>query len=415
MTAVQIKTLLVLVTVLCSFFASVGAAAETSRYVWLVTLDGLRLQELFTGADQRLIDEEVGGVKDVEAVKQRYLHESAEVRRRRLMPFFWEVISQQGQVFGSPEANSAVWVKNGRYFSYPGYQELLCGFPDEAIDSNDKKYNKNTSVLEWLHEQPDFHGKVAAFTSWDVFPYILNSKRSKMYVNAGWQEIEFTVDDTTRSWLNHAMREAPRVWPNVRFDFITHSGAMQYLRMQHPHVLYLALGETDDWCHEGRYDLYLDAARLNDRYLQQLWEFAQNSEIYRGKTSLVVASDHGRGDGREGWKSHSDKLPGSERTWIAVMGPDVPALGVRRDVEVDQGQVAATVAALLGQDFAATSPRIAPPLPIQDQSGDPSGDPSEGRREDSLDEQLVSPDPAEQLVSPDPAEQLVSPDPAKQE
>jgi hypothetical protein len=367
-----IKILQIVVTVICCSYASVIAAAETPRYVWLVTLDGLRLQELFTGADQRLIDKEVGGVKDVEAVGQRYLHESAEVRRQRLMPFFWEVIAKQGQVFGSPEANSAVWVKNGHYFSYPGYQELLCGFPDEAVDSNAKIYNKNTSVLEWLHQQSGFQSKVAAFASWDVFPYILNSRRSKMYVNAGWQEFEFAVDDTTKLWLNRAMREAPRVWPNVRFDFLTVSGAMQYLQIHHPHVLYLALGETDDWCHEGRYDLYLDAAQHSDRYLQQLWDFAQNSDVYRGKTSLVVASDHGRGDGREGWKSHSDQLPGSERTWIAVMGPDVPALGVRRDVEVVQGQVAATVAALLDQDYAATSPRIAPPLPMQDPSTDPS-------------------------------------------
>jgi hypothetical protein len=38
-------------------------------------------------------------------------------------------------------------------------------------------------------------------------------------------------------------------------------------------------------------------------------------------------------------------------------------LGVRENVAVSQGQVAATIAHLLGEDFNAASPRAAPPLP----------------------------------------------------
>jgi hypothetical protein len=49
---------------------------------------------------------------------------------------------------------------------------------------------------------------------------------------------------------------------------------------------------------------------------------------------------------------------------MAVLGPDTPALGERENVEVTQSQVAATVAALVGEDFAATDPRVAKPLPV---------------------------------------------------
>jgi hypothetical protein len=38
-------------------------------------------------------------------------------------------------------------------------------------------------------------------------------------------------------------------------------------------------------------------------------------------------------------------------------------MGVREDVEVTQGQVAATVAALVGEDYHAAAPKSAPPLP----------------------------------------------------
>ncbi len=334
-----------------------------AHHVIYLSIDGLRFQELFSGADNRLIDKDVGGVYNPEAIRDRFWHEDTPVRRERLMPFFWTVIAKEGQIFGSPEDNCLALVKNGKYFSYPGYQELLCGFPDDAINSNDKNPNPNKSVLEWLNEQAEFRDKVAAFSSWDLFPYILNAKRSGVYVNAGWQEFDFIEDKTTSTLLNRSIRELPHLWEYARYDYLTVAGALEYMRAREPRVLYVSLDETDDWCHSGRYDLYLDAAHRSDGYIKSLWEFAQNSPTYRGNTSLVITTDHGRGDGREGWKNHSVDLPGSERIWSAVIGPRIPALGVRKDLEVSQGQTAATVAALLGYDYAASDPRIAAPLP----------------------------------------------------
>jgi len=84
---------------------------------------------------------------------------------------------------------------------------------------------------------------------------------------------------------------------------------------------------------------------------------------YAGKTSLVLATDHGRGSTVLDWIDHSKKTAGAERIWMAVLGPDTPAMGVRSDVSVTQSQIAATVAALLGEDFCATSERVARPLP----------------------------------------------------
>ncbi len=61
-------------------------------------------------------------------------------------------------------------VTNPHWFSYPGYSEILTGFVEPSITSNDKVPNPNVTVLEWLHRQPAFKEKVAAFGSWDVFP-----------------------------------------------------------------------------------------------------------------------------------------------------------------------------------------------------------------------------------------------------
>jgi len=122
------------------------------------------------------------------------------------------------------------------------------------------------------------------------------------------------------------------------------------------------LDETDEWAHGRRYDLYLDAAHRADRFLKRLWQAAQSLPAYRGRTALIVATDHGRGETPRDWTDHGEKVPVAERIWMAVMGPDTPALGVRAGVSATQSQLAATVAHLLGEDYRAGVPQAAPPL-----------------------------------------------------
>lgn len=351
----------------CGAMAAASAAPPCENVV-LVTTDGLRWQELFVGAEEGLIDPEHGGVAEPRLLRQKYWADDPRTRRERLMPFFWRTLAREGQVVGNPDRGSVVRCANGRYFSYPGYSELLCGFSDPSIDSNDKIPNPSASVLEWLNGQPEFAGRVAAFASWDVFPSILNVGRSGIYVNAGWQPLEAFHPSQQREiaqW-NRAAGELPRMWEGVRYDLFTFRGAMAYLEAKQPRVLYLALGETDDWCHEGEYDLYLDAARRVDGYLEELWKFLQGSPRYAGKTALLITTDHGRGSGPVGWKSHGAEHPGSDLIWIAGLGPGIPPRGERAELTASQGQVASTLAALAGRDYCRDEPRAAPPIRWQE-------------------------------------------------
>ncbi len=157
----------------------------------------------------------------------------------------------------------------------------------------------------------------------------------------------------------------PRYWADNIFDVFTMEAARSALERRKPRVLYVGLGETDEWGHGRRYDLYLEAAHQVDRFLAQTWEALQKSPHYRGKTALLVTTDHGRGSTREDWTDHGKKIEGAEFIWIAVMGPTIPALGEREQVEVTQSQVAATIAALLGEDFTAARKEAAKPLPLR--------------------------------------------------
>ncbi|RPI91188.1 MAG: AP protein, partial [Planctomycetaceae bacterium] len=273
--------------ILFSFVA--GAVAVTparaaeplqSENVLLVTLDGLRWQELFGGCDEGLLNKESGGVRDIPALKSRFWRETAEARREALMPYFWKTIAAQGQVFGDATRNSTVRVTNGRNFSYPGYSEILCGFSDPRIDSNDKVNNPNVTMLEWLHQKPAFTRRVAAFASWDVFPWIINAERSGIHVNSGWQPIDPAVEAARAAVLGDVTGDLPRLWDGVRYDALTYQATLDYLKDHRPRLLFVSLGETDDFAHEGRYDLYLDSAFRNDRLIERLWNHLQSLPEY---------------------------------------------------------------------------------------------------------------------------------------
>ena len=303
-----------------------------------------------------------GGVKDLDGLNKRYMRKTAEERRAVLLPFFWDTVAKKGQIFGDRSRKAATKLTNGHKFSYPGYNEIFCGFGDPAITSNGKKANANLSVLEFLHSKPTYKDKVAAFATWDVFPFIFRSEKNGLKVHAGWVPVNDAPLTERQQAMNDALAKMPRYWADNCFDAITMEFAREHLLRHKPRVLYIGLGETDEWGHGRRYDLYLDSAYNADRYLAELWQLVQKMPEYRDKTSLIVTTDHGRGDTRVDWTDHGKKVPLAEFIWIAVIGPDTPPLGVREDIETTQSQVAATIAHLLGEDFVAASPKAAAPL-----------------------------------------------------
>lgn len=345
----------------CAWLAPLGAG-ETKNVIFVMA-DGLRVQEMFAGADETLLTVKyTGSLTAVEALQDRYWRDTPEQRREALLPFFWRVVARQGQIFGNRALGSEAVLTNGRNFSYPGYSEILCGFADDRIDSNAKRPNPNVTVLEWLHRKPAFRGRVAAFGAWDVFPYILNAERAGFLVNAGHDPLPDLKDNPRIQLLNRLKSELPEVWESEAFDAVTFHTALEYFKERKPRVLFLSLGEPDEWGHAGKYGLYLRSVNLFDSYVRTLWETAQSMPEYRGKTTLIVGVDHGRGEG-EDWKNHGEKIVDSKWHWMAFLGPDTKPLGERRNVpRVTQSQVAATLAALLGEDYAGAVPRAGKPI-----------------------------------------------------
>jgi bisphosphoglycerate-independent phosphoglycerate mutase (AlkP superfamily) len=138
---------------------------------------------------------------------------------------------------------------------------------------------------------------------------------------------------------------------------------LDYVKAEHPRVLFVGYGETDNWAHQGRYDLVLDSAHRMDHFVHQLWDTMQAMPQYHANTTFIITTDHGRGSGLTEWKEHGVEEKGSENIWIAVLGPDTAPLGERTHVApVTQAQIAATVAAFVGKDYRHDVPKAALPI-----------------------------------------------------
>ncbi len=345
---------LLMMVLLLSIPALLGAADYKTRNLVLVTADGLRWQEVFRGIDPVLMDLEETGMKGAEELKASLWADSPEGRRRRLMPFLWTTIAPQGVILGNIDCGAAVTLRNQHRFSYPGYSEILTGRPqDDVIDSNVLRPNPSRTILEILRQERRLtRGKVALFGSWNVFQGIGAQDPQAIVINAGYQSLgDDGVSERLRE-LSRLQFDILTPWRSVRHDYITFEMALDYLKTAKPRVLYIALGETDDWAHERRYDRTLETARYFDDCLRRLWDVLQSNRTYRNTTTLLVATDHGRGSTPEDWNSHGAKVEGAGNVWIAAIGPDTPARGEMRDVTgVTQSDIAPTLLELAGVDY----------------------------------------------------------------
>lgn len=366
----KIRLLLMLIL---SILSGPVRAAEN---VVLITIDGVRWQELFRGLDQGLAEHRDYSARSEELMAE-FWRESAAERRGLIMPFVYQVLAEQGVMIGDRDQGSCARMSNDWNFSFPGYNEILSGVTNDAINSNAKVPNPERTFLELLQRNPAFAGRAAAFGSWDVFPYIYNVDRSGIPVNTG---IASEPANDFERFLNTLQRDVSPHWPTVRHDAFTHHYALSYLREQQPRVLHIAYGEPDDFAHDGKYDEYVFASRQVDGFIEEVWQTLQSLDQYRDNTALFITVDHGRGEEPLAtWQHHASQraveqymtglamyengIEGSDAIWMAAMGPGIPARGpVVPDTCLSADAIAATLMQWLGEDYRGYNDAMAAPM-----------------------------------------------------
>jgi hypothetical protein len=326
-------------------------------------MDGYRWRELYRGADSSIIFDNTFNHTDSAWTVEKYWDPNMAERRRKLMPFVWETFASQGQMYGDRDLGNLVNVKNTYWFSYPGRSEAFTGYFDSAVNSNEYPDNPNTNVLEFINDQPDFHGKLAVFSSWDAVARILNRNRNGIMVNIYGEDVKGSNLTDVQKAANQWQHLLPDLFgKGERMDGATYAMAKPYLLANHPRILYIDLGDNDDFGHAGEYGDYLDAAHYADAMFRDLWTTIQQDPFYKDKTDIIVFPDHGRGIGPK-WTSHGSEVPYSDETYLLAMGPGIAPKGlIKTPGQIYQQQYAQTIAALLGFHFTATHP-VAPSIP----------------------------------------------------
>jgi len=334
-------------------------AQKKTENIIIVTTDGFRWQEVFSGMDTAIANSGKFNQGDSAYIFKKYWANDGNERRKKLLPFLWNTIASHGQIYGNRNLGNKVNNSNPYWFSYPGYSEIFCGYVDTLVNSNSYKNNPHTNVLEFINKQPKFKNKVAAFGAWEAFDRILNKSRCGFPVITAFELTGGTNPTTNEQLINSMLTDSYKAFNEGEcLDVFTHYEAMEDLKTRKSKVLYIAYGETDEWAHAGHYKDYLEAANQFDEWLKNIWSYIQTDPQYKNKTSMFITVDHGRGDkNKEEWTSHGSDIEGANQIWFAVMGPDTPAKGeITTEMQLYQKQFAQTIASLLGLEFKAEHP-----------------------------------------------------------
>jgi hypothetical protein len=346
------KIKLLVMATLYSF--GVFAQQPNDHRVIVITTDGFRWQEVFKGLDAEIVKMKRFHHGDSLRLVEAYGAKSEAESRAKLMPFLWNTVAKQGQLHGNRNVGSLVNVANPYWFSYPGYSEILTGQVDVQVNSNDYKPNPNTNFFEYLNGLSSYKGSVAAFGAWDAFDRILNEKRSGFPVVNAFDSYQSYAKTKDSELLSRMTKDSFRAFGDAEvLDVFTHFQAMDYLKNKKPKALYISYGDTDEFAHEGAYNHYLDAAHRVDAWIAEIWNFVSTDPEYKGKTTLLITTDHGRGDViKAEWTSHGEKVQDCHAIWYAMLGANVPALGeVKTSEQVYQKELIHKVAAAMGTSF----------------------------------------------------------------
>jgi hypothetical protein len=286
------------------------AATVAAPPVILVTIDGVRPREVFRGLDAG----PAGQLGPGDAGSP-------------LLPRLLARAAREGFLTGDADRGEPFLVRNLGACSLPGYQSILAGQDTGCLDNRCGRVPVETVLERAVRELGLAAPEVAVFASWP--PIALAAERT-----AG----RFTVDA--------GQAEDPAPW-GYRRDRDTWALAMRHLEQFRPRVLYVGLGDADEWAHLADSGAYAASVRDLDARLEELFARLGTMGDYGAGASVLVTTDHGRGD--EDWTAHGNGHPGSRHAWLFASTPGTRrAHGRSSRGAHDHLAIRPTIEALLG-------------------------------------------------------------------
>lgn len=315
-----------------------GDDGARTEQVVLITLDGVRWQEIFDGVDPALARE--AGLAAEEIVKAR-----------GLLPQMHRRFFDEGVVIGAPQKAGGIFASGPNYVSLPGYLEILRGRTSPDCQSNDCPPFRGRTLLDEVRSLPrTTHSDAAAFTSWHELSRAAAGDPGRVVVSTG--RVRGSVSEL--AWLSprcDLLLERGRLLPpapgtsEYRPDHATAELALCYLTSARPKFLWAGFGDTDELAHQKDYGGYLKALRAADSFVGAIFEELGKMGEYGRTTTVIVTTDHGRGPG---FPDHGPDAAAS-RVFLLAAGGKVPPRGtIATERPHRLADIAPTIRVLLG-------------------------------------------------------------------
>lgn len=253
---------------------------ERGRVV-LVTLDGLRWQDVLDAGWR------------------------SRAESQPLMPQL-TMLGNDGVLIGDVRTGSRLQVEAALPKSLPSYQGMMLGHATDCESNNCARPSDETLPERVVRELGLDEHEVAVFGTWGPIAEAASSGRGGFTMSTGYQDGD------------------PPPWGKSRWDHQTLGATVDHLREHDTRLVWMALGDADEWAHEGELERYLEAAKGSDTALTQLVSTLAARGVW-DDTTLIVTTDHGRGLGPF-WESHS-RWDAARDVWLVASGPEVVRAG----------------------------------------------------------------------------------------
>jgi hypothetical protein len=305
---------------------------NASEIVVVVTIDGVRWQDVFHGIDRSLgshLGPEFATWQTAQA----------------LTPNLHRMAMNQGVLLGDDAAPMVA--SSPSTVSLPGYSEIFSGRSPTCANNDCPATIEPTLLDEWTFH--DASAQLTILSSWSRIPRAAAKDLSRMTVSSG-QSIqvhpESFCNDARLCMQYHGGRNLP-AWPGTedyRPDHATAALALAYLQIHQPQFLFLGLGDTDEHAHHGDYRGYLQALHAADATLGTIGGWLKEKEQQGHRTLLVCTADHGRSRGF----NHHGGAPEAARVWALFAGSVVASQNAMVASTARLADIAPTVRTFVG-------------------------------------------------------------------
>jgi hypothetical protein len=246
---------------------------------------------------------------------------------RELMPNLHRIVAEDGALIAPP--GGAIWASGPNFVSVPGYVEALTG-KRSSCESNDcAPIEQDTLLDEAARATGSRLGDVAAIASWPGIRKAAAKHPSRLVLSIGRDEPAnegvLRTDAIASALLDQgAAAEAYPGHGKYRPDEHTAPIALRYLSTRAPRLLFIGLGDTDEYAHRRDYRGYLRALQRADATIGAVASVLARLRERGRETAFFITTDHGRSDGFE---AHGGRYPESGQVWLVAAGDQIRARG----------------------------------------------------------------------------------------